>query len=371
MSFIFRHNLMALLISFLLVGCSICEDGPQEPQEPTSQKVELGVRVAVTDGAAFLGMQSRGPLADAVSDDEKMQTLRIIIVRPDSTVEHNRYYDFHQAPTTYFTTEKFKVEGGEQKKIYLFANENTTFTTGHKVADYDFGAIKVGKPFPTDEVTGQDIETSLIEVNDALTQIATPLFMSEAHEVAMPKADHDVELIIVRAAVKFTFMLKNESSENLPLEELTISKLARREYLLPKNVVYGSEISPEDNKTQVQYIKSYDVPMVGNNEHYNFKLALADKYPQLNANSTLTLDPIYLLESNYDDQPGVEGRNYKISLTLNGETYENGFFDNLEALPRNTHVVVDVKLNTELKELNCSVRVYPYGEYWLNPGFGQ
>lgn len=357
----------------LLCGCSIYQNGDDMP-ETEAAKVKLTIGVQLTDGAAFLGMQSRGSLAEAVSDGEKMQTLRIIIVRPDGTVEHNRYYDFHQVPSTYFGTAQFEVVGGETKKVYLFANENTTFTTGHKVANYDFASIEVGEAFPTDDITGQSIETSLIEVNDALTQIAQPLFMSECHSVDVPeKQDKSVELIIVRAAVKFTFRIINESNEPLELNQLTISKLARREYLLPNGVVYDTELSEEDNSTYITYIKSYNVPMVGNNEHYNFKANYDLTVPAktLTGNGELLLDPIYLLESNYDDDPNTEGRNYKISLTIGDETYENGYFDNLEALPRNTHVVVDVKLNSELENFNCEVRVYPYGEYWLNPDFGQ
>lgn len=370
-----KYGIVALVLGVLLCGCSIYSKEGDIPVAENTSKVKLGVSVALTDGAAFLGMQSRGPLAEAVPDGEKMQTLRIIIVRPDGTVEHNRYYDFHQVPTTYFATAQFEVVGGETKKVYLFANENTKFNSGRKVADYDFAAIKVGEQFPTNDITGQDIETSLIEVNDALTQMALPLFMSECHSVDVPeKEDKNVELIIVRAAVKFTFRIINESSEPLALNQLTISKLARREYLLPNNVVYATGPSEEEDGTTITYIKSYNVPMPGNNEHYNFMAAFTDKtVPAKSAtgNGKVELDPIYLLESNYNDDPSTTGRNYKISLTVGDETYENGYFDNLTALPRNTHVVVDVTLNDELTGLDCVVRVYPYGEYWLYPEFGQ
>ena len=373
-----KYGIVALVLGVLLCGCSIYSKEGDIPVAENTSKVKLGVSVALTDGAAFLGMQSRGSLAEAVPDGEKMQTLRIIIVRPDGTVEHNRYYDFHQVPTTYFATAQFEVVGGETKKVYLFANENTKFDSGRKVANYDFAAIKVGEQFPTNDITGRNIYTdpdaSLIEVNDALTQMALPLFMSECHSVYVPeKEDKKVELIIVRAAVKFTFRIINKSNEPLALNQLTISKLARREYLLPNGVVYGTEPSEED-RTTITYIKSYNVPMTGNNEHYNFKATFADKaVPAKSAtgNGEVVLDPIYLLESNYNDDSSTEGRNYKISLTVGDETYENGYFDNLTALPRNTHVVVDVTLNDKLTGLDCVVRVYPYGEYWLDPEFGQ
>ncbi len=371
-----KYGVVALVLGVLLCGCSIYSKEGDIPVAENTSKVKLGVSVALTDGAAFLGMQSRGSLAEAVSDGEKMQTLRIIIVRPDGTVEHNRYYDFHQVPTTYFATAQFEVVGGETKKVYLFANENTKFDSGRKVANYDFAAIKVGEQFPTNDITGKDIETdetSLIEVNDALTQMALPLFMSECHSVIVPeKKDKNVELIIVRAAVKFTFRIINTSNEPLALNQLTISKLARREYLLPKDVVYATE--PSEDGTTITYIESYKVPMPGNNEHYNFKAAFTDKtVPAKSAtgNGEVVLDPIYLLESNYNDDPSTTGRNYKISLTVGDETYENGYFNNLTALPRNTHVVVDVTLNDKLTGLDCVVRVYPYGEYWLDPEFGQ
>ena len=370
-----KYGIVALVLGVLLCGCSIYSKEGDIPVAENTSKVKLGVSVALTDGAAFLGMQSRGSLAEAVPDGEKMQTLRIIIVRPDGTVEHNRYYDFHQVPTTYFATAQFEVVGGETKDVYLFANENTKFNSGRKVANYDFAAIKVGEQFPTNDITGKNIETSLIEVNDALTQMALPLFMSECHSVDVPeKQDKNVELIIVRAAVKFTFRIINKSNEPLALNQLTISKLARYEYLLPNDVVYGTEPSEED-RTTITYIKSYKVPMPGNNEHYNFKAAFADKtVPAKSATGNdgeVVLDPIYLLESNYNDDSSTEGRNYKISLTVGDETYENGYFNNLTALPRNTHVVVDVTLNDELTGLDCEVRVYPYGEYWLDPEFGQ
>lgn len=373
-----KYGIVALVLGVLLCGCSIYSKEGDIPVAENTSKVKLGVSVALTDGAAFLGMQSRGSLAEAVDAGEKMQTLRIIIVRPDGTVEHNRYYDFHQVPTTYFATAQFEVVGGETKDVYLFANENTKFDSGRKVAEYDFAAIKVGEQFPTNDITGKDIETddaSLIEVNDALTQMALPLFMSECHSVDVPeKQDKNVELIIVRAAVKFTFRIINTSNEPLALNQLTISKLARREYLLPNGVEYGFEPSVEDGTT-ITYIKSYKVPMIGNNEHYNFKATFADKtVPAKSATGNdgeVVLDPIYLLESNYNDDPSTTGRNYKISLTVGDETYENGYFNNLTALPRNTHVVVDVTLNDELTGLECVVRVYPYGEYWLYPEFGQ
>lgn len=372
-----KYGIVALVLGVLLCGCSIYSKEGDIPVAENTSKVKLGVSVALTDGAAFLGMQSRGSLAEAVNAGEKMQTLRIIIVRPDGTVEHNRYYDFHQVPTTYFATAQFEVVGGETKKVYLFANENTKFDTGRKVADYDFAAIKVGEQFPTNDITGKDIETdktSLIEVNDAQTQMALPLFMSECHSVDVPeKEDTNVELIIVRAAVKFTFRIINTSNEPLALNQLTISKLARYEYLLPNEVVYATEPSEEDGTT-ITYIKSYKVPMIGNNEHYNFKATFTDKtVPAKSAtgNGEVVLDPIYLLESNYNDDPSTTGRNYKISLTVGDETYENGYFDKLTALPRNTHVVVYVTLNDKLTGLDCKVRVYPYGEYWLEPEFGQ
>lgn len=374
-----KYGIVALVLGVLLCGCSIYSKEGDIPVAENTSKVKLGVSVALTDGAAFLGMQSRGSLAEAVDAGEKMQTLRIIIVRPDGTVEHNRYYDFHQVPTTYFATAQFEVVGGETKDVYLFANENTKFDSGRKVAEYDFAAIKVGEQFPTNDITGQNIYTdtdaSLIEVNDALTQMALPLFMSECHSVDVPeKQDKNVELIIVRAAVKFTFRIINTSNEPLALNQLTISKLARREYLLPNGVEYGFEPSVEDGTT-ITYIKSYKVPMIGNNEHYNFKATFADKtVPAKSATGNdgeVVLDPIYLLESNYNDDPSTTGRNYKISLTVGDETYENGYFDKLTALPRNTHVVVDVTLNDELTGLECVVRVYPYGEYWLYPEFGQ
>ena len=59
--------------------------------------------------------------------------------------------------------------------------------------------------------------------------------------------------------------------------------------------------------------------------------------------------------------------NYSMSATLNGIKYES-YFPDVPWLPRNTHVVTVVTIKDH--GVNWTVDVYPYGEYWLNPGFG-
>ena len=62
-----------------------------------------------------------------------------------------------------------------------------------------------------------------------------------------------------------------------------------------------------------------------------------------------------------------DSRNYKMALSLNGMVFDR-YFDNLSQLPRNTHVVVTVRIKDT--EVIWEADVVPYGEKALFPIFG-
>lgn len=82
--------------------------------------VNLDLNVALSDIAIPRSRVSSD--AAPANDDEKMQTLRIIVVRPDGTVEANRFVKPSVA-LVYDRQERFKVVGREKKRVYLFVNE--------------------------------------------------------------------------------------------------------------------------------------------------------------------------------------------------------------------------------------------------------
>ena len=115
-------------------------------------------------------------------------------------------------------------------------------------------------------------------------------------------------------------------------------------------------------------IENYEVPMVGNNEYYEFQ---KDCSISVAAGSEVKIAPFFLLEGKYTDG-NSGGKNYSTTLTINGLDYFE-YLPDLSQLPRNTHAVVRATFSKNNIDLTVSVtvEVLPYGEVILEPGFGQ
>lgn len=304
----------------------------------------------------------------AMHDGEKMQTLRIIIVRPDGTVEHNRYLDFRGASSgAYLSVENvsFEVYGPEEKTVYLLVNEEATRTdavSGQtvRIVDYDFAALTPGTAFPKQEIN--NLQINLNSSDEELPSEALP--MSECHTIKMPASDHHADLFVTRATVKFTYLIENTSGVEHTLSALTISKGSNIEYYIPRTEYIGDPLQGSFE------ISDYSVPNTGsNNNYYIFEKTFENKPITVSGdmgNHITTLKSIYLLEGKYTDSN--DARNYSMSLTIDGKTYSE-YFPEVSTLPRNTHVVVCVTIGQY--DLEWTVDVIPYNEVILNPGFGQ
>ena len=365
------YNVISLFAFFFIAGCTRTLD--EEPV-PGGHAVMANLNVSVClSGVSSSAARAFDDYTIAATDDEKMQTLRIIVVRPDGTVEHNRFLDIEKAAEVYEDA-SFKVVANESKRIYLFANEGlTTIKNGlpedvvlPRLPDFDFSALEKGDIFPSDDIAGLTIGLS-----GSSEELAGPLPMSECHKIWMPAEDRSCRLFIARAAVKFSFMITNESGQPLTLSGLTVDKILRKEYYMPKNTRYTVD---EDG---IREITEYDVPSSGdNNGYYTFKRTYDDAVT-LTSGAEKVLEPVYLLESKYLDPAGNTGQdgtrlNYSMSISLaeyGGTQQKNEYFTNLPQLPRNTHVVVHATIRGK-GEINWAVDVEPYGEVILDPIFG-
>lgn len=351
-----KRSVLAVLVwslAFLLPGCGRSTD---ERAADLPFLVNLDLSVALSDIAV---PESRvSPDAAPANDDEKMQTLRIIVVRPDGTVEANRFVKPSVA-LLYDRQERFKVVGREKKRIYLFVNEGNTFVetmdgdpvaTGGRLSEY-LSAIGTGTPFPSERLA-----SLVIRLKGDSTQLSGALPMNESHEIEVGATDCSFELFVTRAAVKFTYRITNNSSDQgLLLTGLSIDKMARREYYMPHGTVYA------DNEEGIREIVRYDaVPA----EYYTFGYSgktAAGTGVELPYGKSVELPPIYLLEGKYEDP-------YAMSLSVNGVA-QSRFFPALPQLPRNTHVVVNIDIRSDAKVL-WEVDVVPYDEVPLFPEFG-
>ena len=334
-----RTRLLSIFtVCSLLTGCVF--EGSKEEMGETFVRLKLDVEVSnLPSSPKTKGYQ------DPETDNEKMNTLRIIVVRESGIVEHNTYLNFTR-PDLILKDMEYKVVGGEKKKIWLIANE------GNSKMSYDFSGIRPGAEFPE-----KDVNEACISMTGNNDEVTGWIPMTACHEVDMPLKDYDTELFIVRAATKFTYILTNNTSAPLHLSGLTISKGARKEYLFPR-AKFGkwSYTDPVDGSIVTEDVQ--------NNEYYVFQKTLS---VTADAGASVKIDPIFLLEGKYIDAAS-DGKNYSTSLTVNGIEYPS-YLPELPQLPRNTHAVVYVSFSE--MGISFTVEVMPYGEVILNPGFGQ
>lgn len=346
-----RTRLLSIFTVFYLLTSCVFE-GSKEEMGETFVRLKLDVEVSnLPSSPKTKGYQ------DPETDNEKMNTLRIIVVRESGIVEHNTYLNFTR-PDLILKDMEYKVVGGEKKKIWLIANE------GNSKMTYDFSGIRPGAEFP-----GNAVNEACISMTGNNDEVTGWIPMTACHEVDMPLEDYDTELFIVRVATKFTYILTNNTSAPLHLSGLTISKGARKEYLFPRATFdKWSYTDPVDGSTVTEdvgkQIISYEVPLVQNNEYYVFQKTLS---VTADAGASVKIDPIFLLEGKYTDAAS-DGKNYSTSLTVNGIEYTD-YLPELPQLPRNTHAVVNVSFSE--MGISFTVEVMPYGEVILNPGFGQ
>lgn len=362
-----RHILLGIttMIGAILGSCSGSHtDGPDTDGGDALLRLQVAMS---TPGTVSRAAQSRIDYSAPTGPNEMMQELRIIIVRPDLSIEHNDHITepFLNNPAITAGAFQYRVVSGETKRVYLIVNESATRTTSNgqtvKLVDFDFSSLTPGSYLPETKLA------SLLITLDSETETLNGLLpMSECHLVDVPFVDpvqpvptFPKRLFVTRAAVKFTLNITNSSSLNdFDIEEIRVSKLSRKEYFMPRNTIYN----------EAGEITDYQVPNIGNNEYYTFHRSYSGITVQ-SGGQTVTLPSFHLLEGKYSDPYSPDGAlNYSLTLRLNGRDYTK-FFPNLPQLPRNTHVVVNVNIKN-LDELDWQIDLRPYSSVELNPDFG-
>ncbi|MDD5871799.1 MAG: hypothetical protein PUC77_10015 [Bacteroidales bacterium] len=354
-------RLVALsLIAGSLFGCSDNSDQPTiEPKD-----VYLELNVVAPNNMQNIDPAKKSPTRayeDKV-DGELIKTLRFIIVRPDGTVEHNRLYDFNPIEIDGFE-KKFKVASGEQKRVFVVANEDTRYSGGAKVVNYDFDRILPGQQFPMAEFSAIEITTS----TDTQT-LPTPLVMCFSKRFDVPvNSDLEGEMEIIPAATKFTFTVTNNSAVlRQTVKSISINKIARREYLWPRTST-GDDVELGLDGNMIEYV----VPSIANNEYYTFTHEFGSGTPiELAPGGSYTDTSFYLTEGKFTDAGDL--RNYSITFNYNNgeEITSTQYFPNLAQLPRNSHVVCNISIGETVDDVAFSISVVAFGSVELNPGFG-
>lgn len=395
--------LLAVMSGMTVTGCSSADD-PQPFDEP---QVELTVRVSTADiSGSRIGDDD---LAKA-SDEELMHSLRIMIVRADGTVEWNRhwhlvtgdenvgadnYTDGVSASRTFRVSVGSALDNsstlGEEKKIYVFANEELAQWTSDGdnaswISDY-LDKFKRGYILTPSDVA--DLKGQFLNAADVAK---TPLFMSECHTWRAtvptkenPAADQSVAVFLTRAAVKFTInVVSNANQKYARVTGIKLRGMANKEYLLPRaqyNILMNSEnggaqlaggqlqaAADRPATDPVGTIYSYEVPqwdMVYSDYEYD----LTDSPISLNGGGSVVF---YQPESGYALTPGNQ---HSISICLDAGDGESGGWTEFAplkelpyGLPRNTHVVINITVRDN--GLDWEVKLRPYTSIELKPNFG-
>lgn len=361
--------ILLVAVTFSITGC-VTDNYPDCPDTPGSETTaQLRIRVAAPDPQS--GSRSDIYYIDHEAlKGELMHSLRIIIVREDGTVEHNRSINLNAPSEGLKLTdyETFIVKANEQKTVYAFANEESLPDGGYAVR-----SVKIGEKLRND----------FDELTITVGEVKTPLFMSRKTIVEKSRltldnistddsgnprpVDHTI--FIIRASVKFTYTITNELLAPVTISQIMVNGLTEKEYLLPTDI--------NDIINDKQYITQYSTP-TDLKKGIKILANITEENGTIATNETKSFGPYYCNEAPIwgvtsmpftvpDEQTGKSP--YSTSITLSdGSTLWDGAFNNLPALPRNTHVIVYIAIKQQ--RIDLSVTVIPYTGVWLNPNFG-
>lgn len=361
-------TVLALLMAAVLT--TACTDTGEPEGNDGGTPAMLTLRVAPADGTRAVGQGG---------DIEAMHSLRIVILHPDGTVEHNALVDFGNAPANdYFKF--FAVKGGETKKVFLIANEEsvnslTTTLNGYagRGASTDFETTMNGLAFTPD-----------------MTQ---PIPMTSVYEVdpIVAGTRKEMDMYVVRAAVKFTFSFVNTHNSDITVNSIQLSKMPQ-EYLMAHvntaQQTMGFDNDGDGTADESLYWVDWLHKVSEESEQNPADYTLADKRgwitdyeipsnmtrttETVSTNLTVTTDgtadyatPIYLPEDKSPKTGATDGeQEYSVtfSMTSGGETKtKTATLPNLKALFRNTHVEVKVTIR-DLTDIQMALKVVPWKE---------
>lgn len=383
-----------------LAACTGTEPSADEPAAP-AVAVYLNIGVSLRDVDA----PSRAATAPGNDDPnlrnplegEKMSTLRLIIMRPDGTVEANRHVaDLTDAQMLEYTFSRIRVNPKEKKTVFLIANEEALDSKGRRLlGDIDLAAYNEGYWVDTETntridftaetpaprrvhyvsgdllpvVTLEALATPALDIagGDRLSTAAPGLLITARETVDVAEQDLEKTFDLHRAATKFTLNFINNSDYDIAISNLAVSGIASRQFVFPR---FSTIINDWDSTTgdKIEQITDFTVPdaSYAGMAHLTAPLSAGFDLPQ---KETHKLSGLYFPESKAEKNI--------LSFTVNGAEFEAELPHTLATpgnlglpygLPRNTHVVVNVTFN--LKKVDLVLDVIPFTLIDLSPEYG-
>lgn len=357
--------MIALVVGMTLPSCSDDGQGPDDvsPQQLINYTVTLRV-AGDTQGSRADGFDDNdytdggddGDLeAPVVGDFEKLDRVRLIVTNEAGVVEAN-YVTFSHEITVKLTTGK--------KKLYIIGNEGSWDDFGSFASGIDWLSAAKG-----DNIG--DVYTAMLNLSaghSVMEGTQLPITGSAEVELTEPQAPEDInqstEVWLHRAAVKFTFRMRNNTSRKYTVTDLSLGGMSTAMYLIPKGITMGGK----DGKT----ITAFDA--VPDAATYDIVRTLAVELPAKAAEAAdgewihLFDKPVYALEGKLLENNAP--KNYPLSITLDGLISSEMKLKEVQ-LPRGTHVYVNITLNKiEDLDFDWQIDLVPYAGVTLEPDFG-
>lgn len=228
-------RLLPLAVAFLCLVSCVYDDGFDDRDDDGN--VMLIIRTASLDGGS------------ATSEAENLNSLRVIILHADGSLEENYYVSELGGVEEH--THQFKVSRDETKKIYLVANEES-------MKDVDLNNLGNN---PTEKLEGITF-TAVPSGPDQNPVFSNGIPMSACYELEVGSEPRvEKEFFLVRAMTKFTFTFENIRTDNVTLKEMKVSSFADKTYLFPQ-FTDGNSGKVNSEKFQVDSVGNY-VPANG------------------------------------------------------------------------------------------------------------
>lgn len=364
-------------------GFNLDDDNTTEPPSSLFEKVR-SLRVIIVRGSRFAPGESGSD--DDIAAEGVIEHNRKVMVQPGDKVDHLTILNDNL---------DFLVSSGEQKWVYLFANEEAIADAFKDCVGTSLGDMIPGQIFPTEKVLAATFErepdhawmdnTQFRQDQDDEHTTKAGVPMTERFRINVPVPTFEIvddkmeinftqteTLFVIRDAVKFSFHLSTAAgfkptSSPLRVDSIQISGIANKGYIMPRGVTYSPE-KYMPSPTGERFIKDFDVPADAGSSNFNVVLTSipdnSEYAPILKPGMDVTVQP-YL----YVPETKAAKDQITVSVKLSGgEDFHVPVPLGLDKIPRNTHVKINIIFGPNT--VSVTADVVPYKEVWLKPDFG-
>lgn len=379
------HSIVVCLAAFTLPFMVACRREESLPDNDAEVTLYLNIGPIGQTRAGTAGLP----------DNEKMHSVRVIVLHNDGKVEHNRHFSLENALAE--KTILLKVTPNEKKKIFLFANEKSVSSVEGVTVEGENKTLTAFFNSYTEGMSGFEDEVNELYFAPDYS-VEEPIPMSSMYEIDFKEGREDYQFYLVRVATKFTVNFFNWRGEEVTVENFSIESHADKNFLMAHVNSYPDTQNPETNQkypTWIDWLKAvsdasnedsdaatnrfgwltdYELPEQSTATIYTHGKVTVGKptvdidNPDNSKPGVASVVPVFYLPESKNLKAGATEQKYTLRINIAGRAEPFVCkLDKLKALFRNTHLVVNI---TMYNSNEIVVDVIPYSEVNLEPEFG-